>query len=651
MKTIELRRMHIENFKGLTLVDLKFGTITNIVGKNGAGKTSLHDAYLWTLTGEDSNECTNFKVQPLEADGKTLKKVKTSVELEFDINGETHTFCRELEQQWSTPRGTSEEVQGSNLSTYFVDGMPKKYTEYKDFVKVLFCDIENFKLMSSLTAFCNLETKTRRRKLLEMAGEMPDIITSEAFPNLYPLYVASKDIEGIKKMMNFDRSKLEAEKASIPDKITENERNLPEGIDFEDLRSKRAKLEKELEGVDSILHKSSSTRDGIVAEINAKKQEIFQIEVELTEIDGQLNREIFAKKDELGKKWIEKKGDVSVIEQKMNMLESKKSSLNVDIAALDAKKADLVLQWKTKNAEEFDTVMNDTCPTCGRKFTAEELVSMKNDLVRAFNAGKAKALKEIADQGNEVHSKIDAAKASVVSIEGELEQLKKDKAVAELEVKKIGNSKDAVPTLEYMRLQSVEYQNLLKKIDEKKASLTETVPAESDEEKSLKERKQELLSSLKEIDMMLGQEVMIAKVAARRDELHKEDVALTEKIAKCSAVLSEIKEYEKENMLAVESKVSSMFRFVKWKMYEKNLTNDGEKEICECVVDGVPYSTNLNTAKVVNAGIDIVNAVSKWLGIVVPVWVDGKESVTELIPTDSQLITLSVMEGAELHVL
>ena len=104
-------------------------------------------------------------------------------------------------------------------------------------------------------------------------------------------------------------------------------------------------------------------------------------------------------------------------------------------------------------------------------------------------------------------------------------------------------------------------------------------------------------------------------------------------------------------MLAVESKVSSMFRFVKWKMYEKNLTNDGEKEICECVVDGVPYSTNLNTAKVVNAGIDIVNAVSKWLGIVVPVWVDGKESVTELIPTDSQLITLSVMEGAELHVL
>ena len=86
-------------------------------------------------------------------------------------------------------------------------------------------------------------------------------------------------------------------------------------------------------------------------------------------------------------------------------------------------------------------------------------------------------------------------------------------------------------------------------------------------------------------------------------------------------------------------------------MYSKNITNDGETEICECLVDGVPVSTNVNTAGGVNAGIDIINALSNWLGVSFPLWVDGKESVVELIETEAQVITLKVVENSELKVL
>ena len=96
--------------------------------------------------------------------------------------------------------------------------------------------------------------------------------------------------------------------------------------------------------------------------------------------------------------------------------------------------------------------------------------------------------------------------------------------------------------------------------------------------------------------------------------------------------------------------MSGRFRYVRWKMYEANLTNDGEKEICECLVDGVPVSRNVNLAGRINAGIDIINALSSWLGLSVPLWIDGKESVTSLIDTDAQLITLQVVENEPLKV-
>lgn len=642
--------MHIENFKGIQLFDISFGAVTNIIGRNGVGKTSLHDAYLWTLTGEDSNECSSFKVQPLEADGKTRKKVDTKVELVIEINGDEHTFSRELAQQWSTPRGTNEEVQGANTSSYFVDGLPKKYTEYKDLVKILLCDIDNFKLMSSLTAFCNLETKTRRRKLLEMAGQMPELINEKDYPNLYPLYKETKDVEGIKVKMSFDKKKLEAEHSSIPDKMTENERNLPTDIDFDALKARKEELEKAIANIDAKLQKSASSRQGVIAEIDAKKHEIFQLEMELTEIDGQLNRQITSKKEEISNSIIKATAAVNSKEQSINLALGRMQDIDKRLEAATARRQDLIDKWKAKNAETFDASVNDTCPTCGRKFTQEEIASMKDELVRAFNSGKTAVLKQIADEGSKAKAEMEGLALEKKELEADIQHQYEERDKLKTELSHIKASNDLVPTLDFLRSHNKEYQNILDKIEKKKSSLVESAPAIPEDEQKMKDVKAIDVAALEDVNKMLGQEVLIQKVADRRAELQREDEDLVTRIAQCTAVLSEIKDWEKANMLAVEEKVSSMFSLVTWKMYEKNLTNDGEKEICECLVEGVPYSTNLNTAKIVNAGIDIVNAISRWLGVVVPMWVDGKESVTELIPTASQLITLSVVEGAKLQV-
>ena len=53
----------------------------------------------------------------------------------------------------------------------------------------------------------------------------------------------------------------------------------------------------------------------------------------------------------------------------------------------------------------------------------------------------------------------------------------------------------------------------------------------------------------------------------------------------------------------------------------------------------MPFSDG-NTAGKIIAGIDIVNALSEHYGVRVPLWVDNKESITDLAETTSQVISL-----------
>ena len=55
----------------------------------------------------------------------------------------------------------------------------------------------------------------------------------------------------------------------------------------------------------------------------------------------------------------------------------------------------------------------------------------------------------------------------------------------------------------------------------------------------------------------------------------------------------------------------------------------------------VPYST-ANKAAVVNAGLEIIATLSNHYGVRLPIVVDNAESVTELLPVDSQVIRLVV---------
>ena len=67
------------------------------------------------------------------------------------------------------------------------------------------------------------------------------------------------------------------------------------------------------------------------------------------------------------------------------------------------------------------------------------------------------------------------------------------------------------------------------------------------------------------------------------------------------------------------------------------------------MVNGVPYA-DANRAAQINAGLDIINTITRHYGITAPVFVDNAEAVNELIPCDSQVIRLLVSKDKTLRV-
>ena len=91
-------------------------------------------------------------------------------------------------------------------------------------------------------------------------------------------------------------------------------------------------------------------------------------------------------------------------------------------------------------------------------------------------------------------------------------------------------------------------------------------------------------------------------------------------------------------------------QFRKW--MESKFYREGTIESyvpCECMVNGVPYS-DVNTSGKIQAGIDIINALTDHYKINAPVFIDNRESIVRLPECKSQIINLIVKEGQKLTV-
>lgn len=83
---ITIKSIHIENFKGINMLDVNFSVKTKISGQNAVGKTTIFDAFTWLLFNKNSSGEEKFNVRPLDKDGNRIDNVEIKVSSILDAH-------------------------------------------------------------------------------------------------------------------------------------------------------------------------------------------------------------------------------------------------------------------------------------------------------------------------------------------------------------------------------------------------------------------------------------------------------------------------------------------------------------------------------------------------------------------------------------
>src|SRR6056297_2593920 len=241
MKKIKLLKLMLKNFKGIKDLNIELeGKNMSILGDNGTGKTSIYDAFMWILFGKDSSYSTNFGIKTYDKDGNTIHGLEHEVEALISVEGKETSLRRLYKEKWTKKRGEAERTLTGHTTDYYIDEVPKKASEYTEFIEKLL-DEEVFKLITSVTYFNQQMHWTDRRDLLmDIVGYLTDEEIIDEFDELKPLLevLDKRTLEDHKKYIKAQKKKYNKQIEYIPTRIDENNRGLPEladNIDYKKL--------------------------------------------------------------------------------------------------------------------------------------------------------------------------------------------------------------------------------------------------------------------------------------------------------------------------------------------------------------------------------------------------------------------------------
>lgn len=639
---MKLLSLKLKNFKGIRSFELDAqGEDMSIYGDNATGKTTLMDAFLWLLFSKDSANRADFNIKTLTEDGEALHGLDHSVEATIEMDGKTMTLQKIYSEKWTRHRKEASKTFSGHTTDHFLDGVPVKKKEYDAAVADI-ADEGVFKLITNPLYFNDaLHWEKRRALLLEVCGgdiSDADVIASDKALVELPGILGDRTLNDHRKVIAARQAKINEVREDIRVRIDEVNHGLPELP-----KAKRSAYENELNILDTLKGDKGEQRLRLEAggEIAEKKKALAQLDAELLDMQNKLRADIMekAKAERARKGELDNKADSlsSGIRSKKNTLRDNQR----EIERLEARMKQLRANWDVENEKTFEFEQSDTCPTCGQALPAEQLQEARDKALAAFNQAKAKELEEITAQGKD-----DKARAGELALENT--GLEKEIKAAEEQLEEV--DRDAA--------------EVQKGIDELSAQAEDTAKNPAYVEKA--EGKQILLDAIAELKA--GNEEALAKVDAELEELSAKMAAVKSSVAAFKAHeagqvrIEELmtqestlsKEYEgleleqdlcdefvRAKVRMLDEKINSRFKLARFKLFNV-LVNGGIEECCETTFDGVPWNSNLNSGAKVNVGIDIINTLSDHYGFSAPIFADNAESVTEITPTEAQLIRLVV---------
>ena len=645
MQEMILKTLVLQNFKGIENLSIDFKNETIIEGKNGSGKTTIFDAYSWLLWDKDSKSRKDFDIKPFAETGETKHGLESTVTGQFELDGQPLKLSKTYKEIWTKKRGNVDAVFSGNTTDYFINDVPVKKSEYNQRIESFISEKE-FNLLCNPLYFSEiLDKKERRAVLLSL---IKDVDKDEIFSinkDLKELELDSYTIEEIKAMAKASAKKTNEELNSLPIRIDELE-NSKNTFDFKDLEEQKTELENQIANIDKAIAKSADSTSVITEKnsiIQNKLEEMRKIKAETDDKNEDIQRQADKEYNKKSSDFEDKKDDLKrTLRKEEDKLFDLKDKIKSNEKSIENKK-ELLLQlrknWTLENSKQFDGSL--ICPTCKREF--EE--SKKNEIIADFNKQKSEVLTRIEKQANETKEVIEKAEKDLIELQNKKEEVNNTILEIELEYKNLGDFNEERPIItkeDYPQ----KYYALEKEIEDIKQELQ---AISSNDNTVILEQKQHLQNSLNEIISKLALKDNNKVIDEKINNYLKQEKELAKIFEEQQRKLFLADEYTRIYTSLVQNKINDLFKTVDFRLFETQV-NGETKETCEVTVGGVPYPS-VNNAGKINAGLDVINSLSKHLEKRVPIFVDNAESITDVLPVKSQIVKLYVTKNEDLKIL
>jgi DNA repair exonuclease SbcCD ATPase subunit len=680
MKEIQLKSMHLQNWRGAKDRTVDFGGCneTDIIADNGRGKSTIFDAFIWLFYGKDQFDRKDYEITPI-VDHVKMNRLDSSVEAKIAVDGQEMALRRVYHPKWVRHTGDTEESFDGFETKYYIDDVPCRQKDYNAKIDAI-VDSTVFKFITNPSFFLNMNWKNQRDILFSIAGTVSDSDLAASNANFAALMdrVSGRSLEEYKKKVSAEKKKLTEDLKQIPAKINQTRDLTPESKDWAELESQKAAKDAEIQKIDSQIGDAVKQNQDVYNDQKKKLNDLNAMKIRRDQVLS--NAKIAEQKrvDEVNRQGVEeaneankKRNDLALkhdtdrinldhIQSTLNSLLLQKGNDEKKLETLRKEKDQLLAQWKDVTKEVFET--KDSCVVCpilkGKICQDPDVKNNAEDMnkaaAEAFENNKAKKLEDINAKGQAKHQEIGFVEGHIKALDQKINELTGQKTdlqnVFDVDEKTLSEMVKVEPVVVAPRTivpeQIEEWVNLNNQIVQMEKNL-QTPAIGNVDTSDLQAKKKQLMDERDQIVNQLSQKAVIDNNNAAISKLEEESKDLSQKIADVEKEEFLIAEFMREKIEECEKRINGRFTFVDWKLFDHN--NDGSEFEC-CIPlnkkNGTPFQVT-NTADQLNIGIDVINTLSDFYGVIAPIFIDRRESVTTIIDTKAQIINLIVLKGQE----
>ncbi len=639
---MKIKLLELTHFHNQAALRVEFSdAVTNIYGANGSGKTTILDALYFLLYQKDSKGRSDTSVRPYKSDGQLLHEIETSVKGVFEVNGYEFTLQIVHKEKWTKISGTDDRKLTGNTNEFYIDGVPKKQIEYTAFVQKYFLE-PWFSLTTNPNTFPGLPWQKQRSILIDLIGDIDNDDVFEANSELKSLKIDLQRYtpEELKKKLDNEIKGYKQIIEEVPARIDELTKSLSDITDpelqrkqteiillqaqkpLEELQAKRAAVEngtvvKDLTNKVQLLESKMSVIRGIRREKIAKVQEPFK-----------------AKAAEIGQQCDNAAAQLRILRPQLANVERQ-------LAEAESMKKALIETWQAIDSEVFDET---ECPCCHRPYTEEMLQPM----LEQFNLDKAERTEKCNADGEEISEKIQSLKKE------KSELLTKINELSSFEVEKAPKLRfenqqamqaavDCVPPVEDF-IHPETHEKFYDLFEQVKLRIRELDDAKLDVNLQLQKIDKEIEEAKKPVDEAQQTIIRIRMDVETRERIEqlksKKKNAMLQQ-GDCEQKLNLLNRFIVAKIDMLTESINNLFPNISFKLFEKNIGNEGIKETCEITMHGVPYR-QLSFAEKHIAGMEIIRVIADKMHMDNPIFIDNRESISQLPEPPGQLINLIV---------